>query len=88
MDTADKLNKFFESVNYDCIVLGVPKTIDNDLVYTDHCPGFGSAAKYVVRSVMEVALDLKSYSKGRVTIMEIMGRDAGWRSLFSISVFI
>lgn len=78
MDTADKLNKFFESVNYDCIVLGVPKTIDNDLVYTDHCPGFGSAAKYVVRSVMEVALDLKSYSKGRVTIMEIMGRDAGW----------
>ena len=78
MDTADKLNKYFASIGYECYVMGVPKTIDNDLINTDHCPGFGSAAKYVVRSVMEVALDLKSYSKGRVTIMEIMGRDAGW----------
>ena len=78
MDTADKLNKYFEQAGYDCIVIGIPKTIDNDLVNIDHTPGYGSASKYIVRTVMEVALDLQVYSKGRVTLMEMMGRDSGW----------
>ena len=59
-------------------VVGVPKTIDNDLYGTDHCPGFGSAAKFIATSCMEVHQDLRVYDKGRVTIVEIMGRHAGW----------
>jgi 6-phosphofructokinase 1 len=58
--------------------MGVPKTIDNDLWGTDHCPGFGSAAKYIATSFMEVNLDAKVYDTGMVIIIEVMGRNAGW----------
>ena len=58
--------------------MGVPKTIDNDLFGTDHCPGFASAAKYIATSVMEVYLDAKVYDIGMVTVIELMGRNAGW----------
>ena len=78
MDTANKLNKFFDSINYDCKVLGIPKTIDNDLVGLDHAPGFASCAQYIIRTCMEMSMDINSYKKGRVTILETMGRDTGW----------
>lgn len=78
MDTCNKIAKYMLSNNYECYVVGVPKTIDNDLMCTDHCPGFPSAAKYVATSCHEIALDTAVYRNGRVTIVEIMGRDAGW----------
>lgn len=78
MDTGDKLTKFFKRVNYPCTVVGICKTIDNDLCENDFSPGFASAVNYIVKSTMEIALDLKAYKKGRVTIVETMGRDAGW----------
>ena len=78
MDTCNKISKFLSSVNYDCKVIGIPKTIDNDLMYTDHTPGFGSALKYVVTSTLELIDDINSYEKGRVTVIEVMGRNAGW----------
>ena len=78
MDTCNKVGKYLESVGYVCRVMGVPKTIDNDLWGTDHCPGYGSAAKYIATSCMEIALDAKVYDKGMVIIVEIMGRNAGW----------
>ncbi len=78
MDTAYKIGEYFKAVNYDCKVIGIPKTIDNDLVITDHTPGFGSALNYIVISEMEIAYDLNSYEEGRVTIIEVMGRDTGW----------
>ena len=58
--------------------IGIPKTIDNDLVLTDHTPGYGSAARYVAASVREIALDASVYQQKSVTIVEIMGRHAGW----------
>ena len=78
MDTCNKISKFFETINYKCTVIGLPKTIDNDLVETDHCPGYGSAAKIVATMISEIYHDTNVYKKGRVTIVEIMGRDAGW----------
>ncbi len=78
MDTCDKISRFMASSGWDCRVMGIPKTIDNDLFGTDHCPGFGSAAKYIATSAMEVSQDSKVYPTGQVTIMEIMGRHAGW----------
>ena len=78
MDTCSKINDYMINVGYECRVMGVPKTIDNDLVGTDHCPGFGSAAKYIATSVAEVHQDAYVYDTGAVTIMEIMGRNAGW----------
>ena len=78
MDTADRLNKFFKEKNIDTVVVGIPKTVDNDLMLIDHTPGFASACKFVVRTIMEISLDINVYKKGRVTIVEIMGRDAGW----------
>ena len=78
MDTCSKVSRYLAGVGYECRVFGVPKTIDNDLWGTDHCPGYGSAAKYIVTSCMEVALDAKVYDTGMVIIMEIMGRNAGW----------
>jgi 6-phosphofructokinase 1 len=59
-------------------VIGVPKTVDNDLPITDHTPGFGSAAKFIATSISEIAYDASAYGKGRVNIVEIMGRNAGW----------
>ena len=78
MDTCSKVSRYMKSVGYDCNVIGVPKTIDNDLYGTDHCPGFGSAAKYIATTCMEVSLDAKVYDTGMICIIEIMGRNAGW----------
>ena len=63
---------------YACRVIGVPKTIDNDLNGTDHCPGFGSAARYIATTCMEVQRDTHVYDNGTITVLEIMGRHAGW----------
>jgi len=78
MDTCNKISKYMQKVGYECRVMGVPKTIDNDLFGTDHCPGYGSAAKYIATATMEVYHDARVYDKGMVTILEIMGRNAGW----------
>ncbi len=78
MDTCNKISRYMKSVGYECRVFGVPKTIDNDLYGTDHCPGFASAAKYIATSVLEVSCDSKVYNTGMVTIIECMGRHAGW----------
>ena len=78
MDTCNKISKYMQKVGYDCRVMGVPKTIDNDLFGTDHCPGFASAAKYIATSCMEIYKDSRVYDTGMVTIVEIMGRHAGW----------
>ena len=78
MDTVDKLSQYAKKINYDIAIIGLPKTIDNDLMITDHTPGFGSAAKFVATSVLEIAHDTYIYDLESVTIIEIMGRDAGW----------
>ena len=78
MDTCNKISKYMKKVGYDCRVMGIPKTIDNDLFGTDHCPGFASAAKYIATSIAEVYQDSHVYDKGQVSIIEIMGRHAGW----------
>ncbi len=78
MDTCNKISKFFKKNEWDCNVVGVPKTIDNDLNVTDHSPGYGSAAKYVSTSMMELYHDATVYDTKQVTIVEIMGRNAGW----------
>ena len=78
MDTCDKISRFMAKSGWECRVMGVPKTIDNDLYGTDHCPGFASAAKYIATSCMEIAKDACVYDNGQITIVEIMGRHAGW----------
>ena len=78
MDTCNKISRYMASVNYECRVMGVPKTIDNDLFGTDHCPGFSSAAKYIATSCMEINKDARVYDNGMIVIVEIMGRHAGW----------
>ncbi len=78
MDTCNKISKFMLKNGYECRVMGIPKTIDNDLAGTDHCPGFASAAKYIATSVMEVYHDARVYDTGMITIIECMGRNAGW----------
>jgi 6-phosphofructokinase len=78
MDTCNKISKFFQQEGYDCNVIGVPKTIDNDLNVTDHSPGFASAAKYVATTFMELYHDATVYDIPQVTIVEVMGRNAGW----------
>lgn len=78
MDTVDKLSRYGASIGSKVRFIGVPKTIDNDLTMTDHTPGFGSAAKYVASTVREIVLDASVYQQKSVTIVEIMGRHAGW----------
>ncbi|MBR0082137.1 MAG: 6-phosphofructokinase [Clostridia bacterium] len=78
MDTCNKISKYMQRVGYECRVMGVPKTIDNDLFGTDHCPGFASAAKYVATSCMEIYHDARVYDTPMICIVEIMGRHAGW----------
>lgn len=78
MDTCNKISRFMDMCDYECRVIGVPKTIDNDLYGTDHCPGFGSAAKYIATSCMELYKDVNVYDTGLILIVEIMGRHAGW----------
>lgn len=85
MDTVSKLSRYAAGIGSDIRFIGVPKTIDNDLVETDHTPGYGSAAKYVATTVREIATDATVYdNKQSVTIVEIMGRHAGWLTAASI----
>ena len=78
MDTVAKLSVYAKLVNYEIRAIGVPKTIDNDLAATDHTPGFGSAAKFIATTISEILCDTAVYQIPAVTIVEIMGRDAGW----------
>ncbi len=78
MDTCNKVSKYMQKVGYECRIMGVPKTIDNDLFGTDHCPGYASAAKYIATTCMEIYLDARVYDTGMICILECMGRDAGW----------
>ena len=78
MDTVSKLSRYAAKTGSNIRVIGEPKTIDNDLVLTDHTPGFGSAARYVASTVREITVDANVYETKSVTIIEIMGRHAGW----------
>jgi len=78
MDTCNKISKFFKKEGFDCNVMGVPKTIDNDLNVTDHSPGYGSSAKYVATTFMELFHDATVYDQPMITVVEVMGRNAGW----------
>ena len=78
MDTVLKLSDYAAKIKSDIRIIGVPKTIDNDLCMIDHTPGFGSAAKYIASTMLEIAHDTFIYAVKSVTIVEIMGRDAGW----------
>lgn len=78
MDTCSKISSYLSQNNYECRIIGIPKTVDNDLIGTDHCPGYGSAAKFVATSCMEIYRDAKVYGTGSITILEFMGRNAGW----------
>lgn len=78
MDTCNKVSKYMKRVGYPCRIIGVPKTIDNDLVGTDHCPGYGSAAKFIATVCAELRQDTQVYQHPTVNIVEIMGRHAGW----------
>lgn len=78
MDTCFKLSALCKELGLDIKVMGVPKTVDNDLAETDHSNGFGSAAKYIVNTVKEICIDASCYKRGKVFIIEIMGRNAGW----------
>lgn len=84
MDTVSKLSRYGRKTGSSIVVLGEPKTIDNDLVLTDHTPGFGSAARYVASTVREIAVDAGVYDTRSVTIVEIMGRHAGWLTAASV----
>ncbi|MGN0605654.1 MAG: 6-phosphofructokinase [Oscillospiraceae bacterium] len=78
MDTVSKLSKYMERTGKDIKIMGIPKTIDNDLQYTDHTPGFGSAAKYLAVTMLEIIRDSAVYNLKSVTVVEVMGRHAGW----------
>lgn len=84
MDTVSKLSRYAAQVGSPIRFIGIPKTIDNDLMLTDHTPGYGSAAKYVASTVREIALDASVYQQQAVTIIELMGRGAGWLSAASV----
>ena len=78
-DTADKISKLAEAQGYELRVIGVPKTVDNDLAVTDHCPGYGSVVKYICTTVRELACDNEAMGQSDlVSILEVMGRNAGW----------
>jgi 6-phosphofructokinase len=79
MDTCNKVSKMASERHYELYVMGVPKTVDNDLVITDHCPGYGSAARFVANTVRDTGFDTESgYVSTPVKIVEMMGRHAGW----------
>ena len=84
MDTVSKLSRYAALHQIDIRFIGIPKTIDNDLILTDHTPGYGSAAKYVATTVREIALDASVYQQKSVTIIELMGRHAGWLTAASV----
>lgn len=78
MDTCSKVERYLKAQDYECRVIGIPKTIDNDLYGTDHCPGFGSSARYLATAISEVWQDAHSYSTPMAIVFECMGRHAGW----------
>ena len=78
MDTVAKLSAYAKKKSLGVSVIGIPKTIDNDLALTDHTPGFGSCAKYIAAAVCELWQDVSSYNFPSVTVLEVMGRDTGW----------
>lgn len=78
MDTCYKLSILMRESGYDCQVIGIPKTVDNDLPITDHTPGYGSAAKYIANTILEIAADDLTYQRSRINIIECMGRDSGY----------
>ncbi len=84
MDTVHKLSLYAKMTNSSVGIIGVPKTIDNDLIYTDHSPGYGSAAKYVATTVRDIVMDANVYDTNSVTIIELMGRHAGWITAASV----
>lgn len=84
MDTVNKLSNYFEESGMEIKCIGIPKTIDNDLVETDHTPGYGSAARFVAHSLREIFCDASVYDRNSVTIVEIMGRNAGWLTAASV----
>ncbi len=84
MDTVARLSAYFRSQGDDIKCIGVPKTVDNDLVETDHTPGFGSAARFVAASFSEIMIDSSAYPTPSVTIVEVMGRNAGWLTASSV----
>lgn len=85
MDTVDKLSQYCKEKGIqDITVVGAPKTVDNDLVGTDHCPGFGSAAKYIGVTFAELERDCDVYASKTVTVVEVMGRNAGWLTAASV----
>lgn len=84
MDTVHKLSVYAKMTNSPVRIIGVPKTIDNDLTKTDHSPGYGSAAKYVATTVRDIVMDANVYDTHSVTIIELMGRHAGWITAASV----
>lgn len=84
MDTVSKLSRYGQKIGSDIRFVGIPKTIDNDLILTDHTPGFGSAAKYAAATVREIVLDSSVYRQKSITIIELMGRHAGWLTAASV----
>jgi ATP-dependent phosphofructokinase / diphosphate-dependent phosphofructokinase len=78
MDAVSKINNYVKNMGLDIKVIGVPKTIDNDLIKTDHTPGFASAAKYICNIALELWFDINCYNKESIMIVEVMGRDTGW----------
>lgn len=78
MDTVNKMTEYAKKIGYDINIVGVPKTIDNDLAGTDHSPGYGSAAKFIATIMQEIVRDNAVYSMASVAVTEVMGRDAGW----------
>lgn len=84
MDTVDKLSRYADEIESDIKFIGIPKTIDNDLVVTDHCPGYGSASKFVASTIRDIVWDAGVYDRPVVTIVEIMGRHAGWLTASSV----
>jgi 6-phosphofructokinase 1 len=84
MDTISNLSAYFRSQNEEILCVGIPKTVDNDLVETDHTPGFGSAARFVAASCSEVMIDAMAYPAKSITVVEVMGRNAGWLTASSV----
>lgn len=84
MDTIACLSAFFRSQGEDIKCIGIPKTVDNDIAVTDHSPGFGSAARFIAASFSEIMIDAMSYPNPSVTVVEVMGRNAGWLTASSV----
>jgi ATP-dependent phosphofructokinase / diphosphate-dependent phosphofructokinase len=78
MDAVSKINQYVKEIGLDIKVIGIPKTIDNDLINTDHTPGFASTAKYLCNAALELWFDINCYDSESIMIMEVMGRDTGW----------